>query len=281
MRYAKRLNNNVVVAVDDDGQELICSGRGLGFGMTTGEVVDEAAVEKVFVLQDPAVSRQLQQLLTTTPVLYVDLAERICGEARRRLTGSISDTVIVHLADHMHMAVDRHRRGLDIRNMMLLETQRFYAEEYRLGVYAVDLLNAEVDTDLPEDEAGFIALHLVGARLGADESGASLGKITAAIREIERIVRLHLMLDVDTDSIEYRRFLTHLKFFAERLVGPHPPRTDGVGAALQGISAAYPAAARCVDAIDEFLALSYGHALTPAERLYLTIHIAHLSGASH
>ena len=32
MRAIKKINNNVVTCIDDDGNELIAMGRGLGFG---------------------------------------------------------------------------------------------------------------------------------------------------------------------------------------------------------------------------------------------------------
>ena len=46
--YKKRLNNNVVVALDEQGQEQILTGRGIGFQVEAGTPVDDQKIEKVF-----------------------------------------------------------------------------------------------------------------------------------------------------------------------------------------------------------------------------------------
>lgn len=182
MIYRKRLNNNVVVAQDERGREVILTGKGLRFAMPAGEEVDEARVDKMFELSDPTASRRLQELLATTPIEYVDLADRISARAREQLTGPIAEGLIVHLADHLHMAVRRHREGISIPNMMLLEIRRFHAAEHRVAQAAVATVNAELGTELDEDEAGFIALHLVNARLGSEDPARPLTRITGAVQ---------------------------------------------------------------------------------------------------
>ena len=43
-------------------------------------------------------------------------------------------------------------------------------------------------------------------------------QITKIIQEILNIVRYHLKISFDEDSLDYHRFVTHLKFFAKRLM---------------------------------------------------------------
>lgn len=276
MFFKKRLNNNVVVAIDDSNNELILVGRGIGYQMVVGNGVDKTRIEKVFVLKDSSATRQLQQLLETIPIEYVDLAERVFLYAKGNISTPISDSVIVHLSDHIHMAVNRARQGMEIKNMMLLEIQRFYRDEFRVGEYAVELTNCEFGVDFSSDEAGFIALHLVNAQLGLGSSTISLTKITTVVEEIERIVRMQLAIDVDADSVQYRRFITHLKFFAERLFQEKTHQTGDIGHTLGTIRAAYPEASKCVQKIGEFLERKYEHQLTDEESLYLNIHIAQI-----
>lgn len=87
-------------------------------------------------------------------------------------------------------------------------------------------------------------------------------------------------LDPDPDSTAYRRFITHLTFFAERLLADQGARDSDVGSMLRTIDLAHPAAAECAATVDAFCERTYHHSLTPEKRLYLTIHIAHLSSAS-
>ena len=46
----KVLNNNVVISLDEAGRERVLMGRGLGFGLSTDDMVDPAKVEKTFIL---------------------------------------------------------------------------------------------------------------------------------------------------------------------------------------------------------------------------------------
>lgn len=276
MRFRKRLNNNVVVASGDDGGEQVVFGRGLGFDLTVGAEIDMRRVEKIYVLKDGSASRRLQQLLEMISIEYVDLAQEIFDRARTSLSVPISDSVIVPLADHVHMAVTRARQGVEIKNMMLIEIRRFYRDEFRVGTFAVELINNRFDTALTEDEAGFIALHLVNAELGSGDGAASLSKITEVIQEIERIVRMSYATEIDIDSDQYRRFMTHLKFFSERLFQQRTSRSRDVSRMLTTVRETYPTAGECVARVGGFLAARYNHNLTDDESLYLTIHVAHI-----
>ena len=61
MIFKKRLNNNVVIALDENGQEKILCGKGLGFQMKEQGTVEESRVEKVFALADQVMNRRLQE----------------------------------------------------------------------------------------------------------------------------------------------------------------------------------------------------------------------------
>ncbi len=277
MRFRKRLNNNVVVAVSDSGDERILFGRGLGYGVEKGDLVDESLVERVFVLQDQVARNKLADLLDTISVDYIEVAQQVYEYAESHLTVPVSDNVIVHLADHMHMAVQREREGAEIKNMMLQEIQRFYQEEFRVGEYAAQQINARFGTSLAEDEAGFIALHVVNAQLHQGSRGVSLTRITQAIQDIERIVRMRYTDEIDITTDGYRRFMTHLKFFVERLFSENQPSRHQVGKMLDTVREAYPQASDCVASIDSFLRERYSYELTDDESLYLTIHVAHMT----
>lgn len=140
MKYKKRINNNVVVAVDDFGNEQILTGKGLGFQMPQGEVIDETRVEKVFTLKDTTANQRLQELFKTIPVEHVNLAEEIIDYARKHVSNEIHENVIISLCDHIYMAVERKKQDIEVRNVMLWDIQKFYRDEYSVGKYAVELI---------------------------------------------------------------------------------------------------------------------------------------------
>ncbi|WP_172451680.1 PRD domain-containing protein, partial [Enterococcus faecalis] len=47
-------------------------------------------------------------------------------------------------------------------------------------------------------------------------------EITRIVQEISSINRLNFRLEFDEDSLDYYRMITHLKFFAQRMVAHTP-----------------------------------------------------------
>lgn len=48
MVIQKVINNNVISAYDENQQEVVIMGKGIGFKAHTGDAIDESRVEKVF-----------------------------------------------------------------------------------------------------------------------------------------------------------------------------------------------------------------------------------------
>lgn len=99
---------------------------------------------------------------------------------------------------------------MHIKNGLLLETKHLYKEEYDIGLEALNMICEHFGIILPEDEAGFIALHIVNAEL--NEEMPVLKNITKVMQEILTIVKYHFKLEINENSLIFYRFLTHLKF---------------------------------------------------------------------
>ena len=52
-----------------------------------------------------------------------------------------------------------------IKNELLNEIRRVHKKEYKVALWALEFLNRKLKIELPEDEAGFIALHFINASL--------------------------------------------------------------------------------------------------------------------
>ena len=63
---------------------------------------------------------------------------------------------------------------------------------------------------MPEDEAGFIALHFVNAEYGTDIRDAV--KFPDQMQAIVDIVERDLGILLDESSLHYERFMTHIYF---------------------------------------------------------------------
>ena len=61
----KILNNNAVMALDENGRETVVMGRGIAFKKRIGEEIDDEQVEKTFTLthMDEGLLSKFQELL--------------------------------------------------------------------------------------------------------------------------------------------------------------------------------------------------------------------------
>ena len=68
---------------------------------------------------------------------------------------------------------------------------------------------------LPEEEASNIAFHLINAQSASADNQDGLKK-AKLIGIIVNLVRYSIQQDVNTNSIHYSRFITHVRFFVDR-----------------------------------------------------------------
>lgn len=121
-----------------------------------------------------------------------------------------------------------------------------------------------------EDEAGFIALHLVNAQLNSEMS--EVMQVTKVMQEILHIVKYQFKLEYDENGLSYHRFVTHLKFFAQRMLGRNNVISDD-DSLHDTIKENYIAAYRCAGKIQQHIKLQYQQDLSKEELMFLTIHI--------
>lgn len=82
MKISKVINNNVLSAFDENGQEVVLMGRGLGFKAKTGDDIDESRVQKVFCIENSALSRQFQEMISNIPMEHMQISADIISYAK-------------------------------------------------------------------------------------------------------------------------------------------------------------------------------------------------------
>ena len=150
-------NNNVAMVTSDDGSELIVIGRGLCFGRHAGDAIDEASIEKTYALQkgtsqDSRTIDRLAHLLESIPTVNLMIAEDIVQMLRRELNVDINDKILIALADHISLALERERKGVPCENPLLLEIQQFYRKEYALAGRALQIIKEYMGIQMSEEE---------------------------------------------------------------------------------------------------------------------------------
>ncbi|CPR21737.1 Beta-glucoside bgl operon antiterminator, BglG family [Brenneria goodwinii] len=192
----------------------------------------------------------LSQLLAEIPVAYLTVTQQIITLAQHKLQLNVQDTLFLALSDHINFAVQRHKKGQIIKNALLWDIKQFYSSEYAVGLEALSLIRSRLDIDLPEDEAGFIALHLANARNNSDMH--STMQSAGIIKDILTILKYDLHIQFDENSLDYHRLITHLKFFALRLLN-RSTVSHGDDSIYQGIRELMPQAFSCAMKVYDYV----------------------------
>ena len=229
MKIDKVMNNNVVSSVDEDGQEIIVVGTGIGFQGKEGKPVDEKKIQKIFRLEDPKMIRKLKEVLQDLPMEQFEISTAIIEHAKQSLGTELNENIYVTLTDHIHFAIQRYEDHMNFPNPMLREVRLFYEREFALGEYALGMIQQKLGITLPLDDAASIALHIVSAEF--DTRVRDTLKITAFLEDVMEQVKDYFHLEIDTQSLSYERFITHLKFLSRKLFGTE--RMDDVNNDVQ------------------------------------------------
>ena len=270
MKIDKIINNNIVSALDADGKEVIVMGRGLGFGMKAGREIPQAKIEKIFRLDSQNSMDRFKELLSNLPLEHIQVSSEIISYAKTVLNRSLNQNIYITLTDHINFAVERFRQKIRFSNPILNEIRAFYKEEYLIGEYAVALIERRVGVRLPVDEAGFIALHVVTAEYNT--AMRETIDITNLIQKVVKIVTEYFGMSLDETSLNYQRFVTHLRFLAQRIVAGEL-LDKGNPEFNRLISEMYPEEYECILKLQRIYKGAYSHDVTEEETAYLAVHI--------
>lgn len=266
------LTNNAVVIDDENQQEKIVCGKGIAFKKRPGMEIDEMSINQTFILEGGGEYSRFEQLLKDVPLEYLELSSEIINMAKLEFAKKFKDNVIITLSDHLYVAIKRCREGMTISNPLLWDIKNFYEIEYDIGLRALELIKNKFHIQLPNDEAGFIALHIVNVELDEDNMD-NIFQVTKVIQEIMTIVKYHFHAEFDTSNVYYYRFITHLKFFALRLLKDNQFNEDEENELLDVVKDKYCTSYECVLKIKDFLEKKYNYTLQEDEIVYLTIHV--------
>lgn len=273
MNIKQIFNNNIVSTVDDKSQELLILGRGIGFNYRAGDPIDESRIEKVFRLQDAKIYEKFKATVMEVPIEILQVTDDIVSLARTQLNKKISDGIYVSLSDHIHFAVQRMKQDMIVGNPLSWEVQHFYKAEYDVAKEALHILRERLDIEFPKEEISNIALHFVNAEI--NDSMSDVTQMMKLLQEVMNIIKYHFNVELDEDSVNYFRFITHLKYFCQRVI-THTSHDDAEEYLYEVVKKNYPETFKCIRKIEKFIYKNYEYTMTHSEQLYLTLHLERL-----
>lgn len=274
----KVFNNNVIQVRNDNNEEEIIMGRGLGFQKKVGDLVDDIIIEKRFTLKDSPLINDLTNVYQNLSLEEIEMVTAIIEHGQEVLDTVYDVALYVSLADHLHYTFERLEKGLIISNPLSWEIRKFFPKEFQVARDGIAIVKEMMGIDLPEDEVASIALHFINAQkdAGAIESGQQIAKIVTNILDIGRF---HYGKISEPDMVSYNRFVTHIQYFAQRVVnGLVQGANDSF--LYEQVKLNYPRAFACTEKIKTFVETSYDFPMSKDEQVYLTIHIQRLETAA-
>lgn len=263
----KTYNNNIV-SVEMNGAERILFAKGIGFGKKTGDIIKKGTeVEKVFVIENEDNLRNFKQVIENVDEEFLILCEKMISFIADELKENLDERIHIALVDHLNFAVKRLSNQEEIENPFLMEIKALYQTEYNLAKKVVSILQKEKNINFPVGEIGFIALHIHSARRSGQLSNTF--RNTAIINLIVEYVERLLELKIDKTSLDYARFLTHLKFAIKRIQDGISIKNDFI----KEIKSKYKSSYIIAKGISEILTQRLEKDVTADEIAYLAMHI--------
>lgn len=270
MTIEKVINNNVVTALDEAGQEVVLMGKGIGFQAKTGMQIAKGKVEKKFVLSNQDEIGKFQEVVSSIPLEHLDVCIEIINYATEVLGKRISSSIYISLTDHINFSLERYKTGIIFDNLLASDVKNFYPREYLVGEYAIAVIERKLGARLPSDEAASVAMHFVNAEYNTAMSDTM--HITKMIREIIELVGKELGEKIDEFDINSARFVAHLKFLAFCVFRGNAEVPQDVEYNNMVIDL-YPEAYLLVEKIAILMKNEYNYDMRVDEKVNMTIHV--------
>ncbi|API93298.1 PtsGHI operon antiterminator [Virgibacillus pantothenticus] len=268
----KTLNNNVLIALDDQEKEVVLIGSGIGFHYKKKDIIHKSEIEKLFVLRDEQEQEQYKQLLPRVDETLLHSIIAVIDMIRKRSDVMLNESVHVALTDHIVFAYNRMLKGLEIKNPFLSETKVLYPFEYEIASEIVDYLNQHLEVQLPDGEIGFIALHVHSAITNKNLS--EINKYSQLVTQFVDIIEKQLKIKVDRTGIEYTRLVRHIRYTIERVLKGETVEEPAKIASL--LKKEYPTCYNLAWKLIKMMQQTLKQPVYEAEAVYLTMHLQRL-----
>ena len=266
-KVKKILSNNVLLA-EQEGKECILIGKGIGFGVKKEDLISaDASIEKKFFSMSEENRLKYKQLLQYTDKEVIATSEEIIALAAKELGEELNEHIHIALADHINFFIKRLEEGIDIANPFIAEIESLYAREYVIAQKGAKLIAKRLNVEVPENEVGFITLHIHSGRVNRP-----VGKALENAKLYHQIVELierEANITIDPKSINYARMITHIRFALERL------RREQVGTniLLDNIRKQFPREYQIAVEISKIIGKFLGVQVPEDEIGYIAIHV--------
>lgn len=263
----KALNNNMVL-IKEQGVEKILLAKGIGFNKKFGDILeDNLEVDKVFSIEDKKNQENLKEVYNRVDGEFVAICEEALAEISEELGEELNETIHIGLIDHLAIAMKRLKNKEQINNPFIVEIETLYSVEFEMAKKIVNKLQDKYEIDFPEGEIGFITLHIHSARNGKMLSNSI--KYSYLSNKIIIYIEEKFNSKIDKRSLDYARFLSHVRFTIERVFTDTVLKND----LTEIIKKSYPISYEIAEGASKIIEETLDKKVCDDEVAYIAMHV--------
>ena len=263
----KALNNNMVL-IKEQGVEKILLAKGIGFNKKFGDILeDNLEVDKVFSIEDKKNQENLKEVYNRVDGEFVAICEEALAEISEELGEELNETIHIGLIDHLAIAMKRLKNKEQINNPFIVEIETLYSVEFEMAKKIVNKLQDKYEIDFPEGEIGFITLHIHSARNGKMPSNSI--KYSYLSNKIIIYIEEKFNSKIDKRSLDYARFLSHVRFTIERVLTDTVLKND----LTEIIKKSYPISYEIAEGASKIIEETLDKKVCDDEVAYIAMHV--------
>ncbi|RMC47315.1 PRD domain-containing protein [Lactobacillus sp. ESL0228] len=274
MKFRKNFNNNAALVSDKSGVDWVVIGNGIGFGKKPGDAIDEEKITRRFV----AVEKNIKMIDNIKDIdqRTLSLTSIVTDLVSKRLQVKFSDYQYMVLADHIDFMLKRTDERFELGpDTLSWEMNKLFPKEYGVAKDALKLIEQKTNLAFPQSEAVYLTYHFINAGSSQTKLQDTV-KITKLIRGVVEIIEYQYGMQLDTESFNFSRFMTHLRLFMVRHLYPIGDEDTGSEldhSLLELMKVKYNKAYETVLKIGTYLSNQAGWKLQPDDEVYLTLHV--------
>ncbi|MBP2076139.1 BglG family transcription antiterminator [Oceanobacillus polygoni] len=161
--------------------------------------------------QFSAISNRLLGLVN--PEHLIVIRQRV-EQAREELPYELADSALIGLVVHLALAIERLQKGDTIQFDQAQLKQMEGTKEYRIAEKMIRDLESPLGMDIPDDEIGYITMHLMGAKLRFDSNYIHMypdEDIVFLANQLIRSVSSHINVPLMNNKQLLNDLVAHLK----------------------------------------------------------------------
>lgn len=272
----KKILNNNVVSATRNFQEVIVVGLGIGFQKRAGQSIDPDKIEKIFELQRDDYYKMLSLAQEVNEDIF-KTTYNIIKKCEDHFKITIDNHAYLVLIDHINFTLERIKSGYIIRNLLFEDLRIMYPEELKMALAILNDVNEAFDCELPDEEAGFLVMHIINGMNPELNNQSNL--LTNTILDSLNIVRDHYLFALKPEDISTQRIMVHIKLLCQRIISN--TQVDFKEKILYNVFEDFKEAYTCSVEIQKFLEKRFNKNINQQELVYLTIHLNRLEMVYH